>query len=77
MTTLDLIIFLVYIISIMGVGGWFFRKNRSSSAFTLGNQSIPGWVVGMMMRRGGSHRVRATLDVAQCVTDVFGKSTKW
>ena len=47
MTTLDLIIFLIYIVSIMGVGGWFFRKNRSSSAFTLGNQSIPSWVVGM------------------------------
>jgi len=47
MTTLDLIVFLIYMIGIMGVGGWFFKKNRSSSAFTLGNQNIPGWVVGM------------------------------
>ena len=47
MQTLDLIIFFLYLIGITIFGGSFYRKNKTSSAFTLGNRSIPGWVVTM------------------------------
>lgn len=45
MTTLDLLIFLLYLAGVTVLGGSFFRKNRSAAAFTLGNRDIPGWVV--------------------------------
>ncbi|MFO7934911.1 MAG: sodium:solute symporter [Bacteroidales bacterium] len=44
---IDLVIFFVYLIGITLFGGSFFRKNRTSQAFTLGNRSIPGWVVSL------------------------------
>lgn len=47
MKVLDLIVFLVYMSGITIFGGTFFRKNKTSSAFTLGNQSIPRWVLSM------------------------------
>lgn len=45
MHTADLVIFFLYLIGITVFGGSFIRKNKTSAAFTLGNQSIPGWVV--------------------------------
>jgi len=45
MTTLDLVVFFVYVIGVIGVGSWFYKKNKSHEAFTLGNRNIPGWVV--------------------------------
>lgn len=45
MRTADLIIFFLYLIGITIFGGTFFRKNKTSAAFTLGNQNIPAWVV--------------------------------
>jgi len=47
MQALDFIIFFVYLIGITLFGGSFYRKNKTSSAFTLGNRSIPRWVVTM------------------------------
>lgn len=47
MRSLDLIIFFVYLIGIIIFGGTFYRKNKTSLAFTLGNRSIPGWVITM------------------------------
>lgn len=47
MHTLDFVVFLVYLAGITIFGGSFFRKNKTSAAFTLGNRSIPGWVVAM------------------------------
>lgn len=47
MKILDLIVFIVYISGITIFGGSFFRKNKTSSAFTLGNSSIPRWVLTM------------------------------
>lgn len=41
----DIVIFFVYLIGITVFGGSFIRKNKTSAAFTLGNQSIPRWVV--------------------------------
>lgn len=47
MTNIDIAIFFVYLIGITIFGGSFYRKNKTSSAFTLGNNNIPGWVIGM------------------------------
>ena len=45
MHTTDIVIFFTYLIGITIFGASFIRKNKTSSAFTLGNQSIPRWVV--------------------------------
>ena len=47
MKTADLIIFFAYMAGITVFGGSFFRKNRSSGAFTLGNFSLPRWALTM------------------------------
>ncbi len=47
METADLIIFFVYLVGITIFGGTFYRKNKTSSAFTLGNRSIPGWIISL------------------------------
>ncbi len=47
MKKIDIIIFLVYIIGIILFGGSFYKKNKSSSSFTLGNKNIPTWVISM------------------------------
>ena len=47
MKVLDLIVFFVYMIGVTAFGMSFYRKNKSSAAFTLGNSAIPGWVVTM------------------------------
>lgn len=47
MNTFDLVVFFIYIIGIAIFGGSFFKKNRTSSSYTMGNNDIPGWVVTM------------------------------
>lgn len=47
MHVLDLIIFFVYLVGITLFGMAFYRKNKTSSQFTLGNQQIPRWVITM------------------------------
>jgi SSS family solute:Na+ symporter len=47
MRTIDLIVFFIYLIGITLFGGSFFKKNRSSSSFTLGDSNIPAWVIAM------------------------------
>ncbi len=47
MKVLDLIVFLTYMVGVIAFGSSFYKKNKSSSAFTLGNSNIPGWVVTM------------------------------
>jgi len=43
----DVIIFVVYLAGIVLFGSSFFRKNKSSTAFTLGSGKIPTWVISM------------------------------
>jgi SSS family solute:Na+ symporter len=43
----DLVVFFVYMLGITLFGSSFYRKNKSSSAFTLGNSDFPGWVITM------------------------------
>ena len=47
MRPLDFIVFFVYMLGVTLFGASFYRKNKSSSAFTLGDRNIPAWVVGM------------------------------
>jgi SSS family solute:Na+ symporter len=47
MRAVDIIIFLTYLAGIVLFGSLFYRKNKSSSSFTLGNQNIPTWIISM------------------------------
>lgn len=47
MQAIDLIVFFIYIVGIALFGGSFFKKNRTSSSYTIGDNNIPGWVVTM------------------------------
>lgn len=47
MKTIDIIIFLIYMAGVTLFGASFYRKNKTTSAFTLGNSNIPAWVISM------------------------------
>src|SRR3972149_346110 len=43
----DFIILLIYLASMVAVGLWIGRKNRTSDQFMAAGRSIPGWAVGL------------------------------
>jgi solute:Na+ symporter, SSS family len=45
----DLLVFLAYMLMLLVVGVWFYRRNQSSSAFTLGDNNIPTWVISLSL----------------------------
>jgi SSS family solute:Na+ symporter len=45
MTVLDVTIFIIYLAGIVLFGSSFYRKNKTASAFTLGNNTLPTWVI--------------------------------
>lgn len=47
MTTLDLAIIGIYLLSMVGVGIYFSRRNRNSEQFTTASGQIPGWALGL------------------------------
>lgn len=47
MNTIDLVVFFAYLVGIALFGGSFFKKDQTSSSYTLGNNDIPGWVITM------------------------------
>lgn len=47
MTFIDLTVFILYLIGIVLFGSSFYKKNKTASAFTLGNNNIPSWVITM------------------------------
>ncbi len=47
MKIIDIIIFITYLTGIVLFGSSFYRRNKTSSAFTLGNNNIPTWVISM------------------------------
>lgn len=49
MRSLDLIVFIIYIILLLVVGALFYKRNRSSSSFTLGDNTIPAWVISLSL----------------------------
>lgn len=49
MRTLDLIVFLFYLVSLVVIGGLFYKRSRSSSSFTTGDNKIPTWVISLSL----------------------------
>jgi SSS family solute:Na+ symporter len=47
MTVLDVTIFIIYLVGIVLFGSSFYKKNKTASAFTLGNNTLPTWVITM------------------------------
>ena len=47
MTGIDIAIFISYLLGIVLFGSSFYRKNKNASAFTLGNNSVPTWVISL------------------------------
>jgi len=47
MTPLDQVIIGVYLLSMIGVGIYFSRRNRNSEQFTKASGQIPGWALGL------------------------------
>lgn len=47
MNSIDVSIFFIYLTGIAFLGGSFYKKNKTSTAYTMGNKDIPGWVVTM------------------------------
>ena len=47
MKTWDLVIIGVYLLSMIGVGIYFSRRNRNSEQFTTASGQIPGWALGL------------------------------
>jgi SSS family solute:Na+ symporter len=47
MTNLDLFVIGIYLLSMIGVGIYFSRRNRSSEQFTTASGKIPGWALGL------------------------------
>lgn len=47
MSNLDLAIIGIYLLSMIGVGFYFSRKNKSSEQFTTASGRIPGWALGL------------------------------
>jgi SSS family solute:Na+ symporter len=43
----DYLVFFIYMAGITLFGSSFYRKNKTSSAFTLGDSDIPSWVIAM------------------------------
>lgn len=43
----DILIFIIYLVGIVLYGSSFYKRNKSSDAFTLGNKRIPTWVISM------------------------------
>lgn len=47
MSLIDISIFILYLIGIVLFGSSFYKKNKTVSAFTLGNNTLPTWVITM------------------------------
>lgn len=47
MNTLDIIVFIAYLAGVVVFGSSFYKSNKSSKSFTLGNNNFPTWVISM------------------------------
>ncbi len=47
MNPLDVVVFVGYLVGVVLFGSSFYRKNKNSRSFTLGNNNIPMWVISM------------------------------
>ncbi|MGK0314420.1 MAG: SSS family solute:Na+ symporter [Saprospiraceae bacterium] len=44
---IDIIIFIVYIIAMIGVGFYFFTKNRDTKDYYIGGRNMISWYIGL------------------------------
>ncbi|MFT5109050.1 MAG: SSS family solute:Na+ symporter, partial [Pseudoalteromonas tetraodonis] len=49
MQTLDLIVLVVYIATVVGAGFWFARRSNTSDGFMKAGGRLPGWVIGLSL----------------------------
>ena len=47
MNVIDIVIFIAYLFGVVIFGSSFYRSNKSSTSFTVGNKNIPTWVISM------------------------------
>ena len=47
MNIIDIVIFVAYLLGVVLFGSSFYKKNKSSTSFTVGNNNIPTWVISM------------------------------
>lgn len=47
MNPLDIIVFIAYLLGVVLFGSSFYKNNKTSKAFTIGNSNIPTWVISM------------------------------
>ncbi len=47
MRTIDIVVFIVYLAGVVLFGSSFYKKNKSATSFTVGNNNIPTWVISM------------------------------
>jgi|GEM_PF-324321 len=47
MTTLDLVVIAAYLLSMLAMGFWIARKQRSTDDFFVGGRNLPAWAVGL------------------------------
>ena len=45
--TADLVVLVLYMLSVFGLGCWFARKSGSTQEFMAAGRSLPGWAVGL------------------------------
>lgn len=43
----DIIVLVTYLLGVVGLGVWFFRKSRNPEGYMAASRSMPGWVVGL------------------------------
>ncbi|HEX5026694.1 MAG TPA: sodium:solute symporter, partial [Agriterribacter sp.] len=46
---IDLIVIVVYLLSMVLVGVYFSRKNKNAAQFTTASGNIPGWAIGISL----------------------------
>ncbi len=47
MSSLDILVLLVYIAGVTAFGAWFYKRSSSAEGFTAANRRLPGWAVGL------------------------------
>src|SRR6056297_417605 len=47
MNPLDIIVFIAYLMGVVLFGSSFYKSNKTSKAFTVGNNTLPTWVISM------------------------------
>ena len=47
MQTLDFLIFITYFLAMIGIGFYFFKKNKSSEDYYVGGRGMGSWHIGL------------------------------